>query len=99
MSLLALGNVGGISIWWNPQMVFFQQMFAFDKILTSNFRYVGTEENIFLSTFYGPSTPLNERLFLNQLKDIKQLLGNVFLIVGGDFKIIRSPLEKKDGVS
>jgi len=97
VSLDARGFVEGMTILCNPSTMILENVFSNTRILTTQFRILGSKTIVFITNFYGPQQ-LNEKYdFLFSLQNIYGLIESHFLILGGDFNFISSLTEKTGG--
>jgi hypothetical protein len=68
------------------------------RLLTLKFKMKGTEEEGYITNSYGPTTPNLKRNFLDEINLLGASLIHQVWILGGDFNMITTPLEKQGGL-
>ena len=66
----SVGTSGGISILWNVAETSAEGWIGFPRILTANFRQLGSEENILILNVYGPPIPGERAAFLQSIRKL-----------------------------
>ena len=64
MAIDSRGTAGGIAILWNPTEIVAEEWMGLPRILTGNFRQIGSQERILISVVYGPPIPGEREGFL-----------------------------------
>ena len=96
MEIESRGTVGGIAILWNTADIQVQGWLSFPRILFGTFRQIGSQENILISTVYGPPIQGEREEFLQQIRTLSSLHQESYWLLGGDFNMILNLDEKKE---
>lgn len=68
------------------------------RILSGRFQHIGTRECVLISAIYGPHTPGEKEVFLQNIGKLNQLHNEKLWLIGGDFNMITSLAKKKWGI-
>ena len=93
----AQGYSGGIALAWNQEAIQMDTYWTTRRTITTQFHYRGTDIQGFITLVYGPNAPEEKQAFLDRLHYTSSLVGEAYWIIGGDFNMITSLTEKKDG--
>ena len=88
---------GGILTIWNPQKIDMIDVEASRNYLSVFIRPVGDKEIYLVTNVYGPQRMEGKLLFLDSLKKLRERHATIPWILGGDFNMITTLLEKKRG--
>ena len=93
----AQGYSGGIALSWNQESIQMDTYWTTKKTITTKFHYRGTDIQGFITSVYGPNIPQEKHTFLDAIHYTSTLVGAAYWIIGGDFNMITSLSEKKEG--
>jgi hypothetical protein len=79
------------------QRVLMENFCATKWSITAEYRLIGSNRPGHLTCVYGPANPRDKQAFLRSLCYISSLTQRNRWIIGGDFNIIRTLMEKKGG--
>jgi hypothetical protein len=68
------------------------------SLLTLKFKMKGTKEEGYITNSYGPTIPNLKRNFLDEINILGSSLIHQVWILGGEFNMITTPLEKQGGL-
>lgn len=95
MEIDSAGMAGGLAILWNATEVIADGWISFPRIMTGNFRLLGSEEIILISAVYGPPIPGERVDFLQNIRTLSTMHQEKYWLLGGDFNMILNLSEKK----
>ena len=93
----AANTVGGILTLWNPQKVKVLDAEASRNYLSVVIQLVGVSKTFLVTNVYGPPIIEDKLILLEALTDLRNRINGIPWILGGDFNMIKSLLEKKGG--
>jgi len=96
-SVDATGTAGGLAILWNTNIVLMNNFCATKWSITAEYRLIGSNWPGHLTCVYGSANPGDKQAFLRSLYYTSSITPSDRWIIGGDFNIIRTLMEKKGG--
>lgn len=97
MALDAQELAGGLSLLSNRVEITLAKLFTTKHSLSTCFQIIASFEFGFLTNLYGPNFILENIHFLNSIQNLVPITNNAHWIIGGDFNIITSLVEKRGG--
>jgi hypothetical protein len=97
-SVDAIGTADSLAILWNPNIVLMENLWVTKWTITAAYRLIGSDRPGHITCVYGPTNPGDKQASLRSLSYTSSLTQRNRWIIGGDFNIIRTLMEKK-GVS
>jgi exonuclease III len=91
------GSRGGLITAWAPSLFTLNSHLSNPYSLTSSFSCNASNFDITITNVYGPSDHSSTAPFLQEIRDIKQLVSGAWLLIG-DFNLVRSAADKSNGV-
>ena len=98
LEVKADNTVGGILTLWNPKKIDIIDVDAFREYLSVVMQPVGDKETYLITNVYGPQRLEGKLKLLDSLEDLRDRHLGIPWILGGDFNVIKSLLEKKGGI-
>lgn len=92
------GWEGGIATIWDSRTVEITSMEATRSYIATEFQLTGNSETYLCINVYGPQRLEDKASFLRMLTKLKQRYQHSKIIMGGDFNMITTLLEKKGGL-
>jgi len=87
----------GILTLWNPQRISIMDAEASRNYVSMVIQPVGVSETILVTNVYGPKKLEDKLILLEALSDLRSRQNGMPWILGRDFNMIKSLLEKKGG--
>lgn len=98
MVIDARDTADGIAIIWNPTEVVADEWIGLPCSLSGQFRQVGTQEALMITTVYGPHIQGEKENFLNSIRILRSLHNEKYWMIGGDFNMILNLTKNKGGI-
>ncbi len=92
------GWEGGITTFWDSRTISVLASEATHAYIATEIQITGNSETYFCVNVYGPQRLDDKFLFLNSLQSLQSRYQASKIIIGGDFNMITSLLEKKGGL-
>lgn len=97
LEVKAENTTGGILTLWNPQKIGIIDAEASRNYLSVVIQPVGDRDIYLVTNVYGPQRLDDKIRFIDSLVDLRVRHEGIPWVLGGDFNMIRSLLEKKGG--
>eukprot|EP00253_Pinus_taeda_P024397 PITA_24397 len=97
LEVKAENTAGGILTLWNPQKVSIIDAEASRNYLSVIIQPVGVSDTFLITNVYVPQRIYEKLKFLESLVDLRSRHEEIPWVMGGDFNMIKSLLEKKGG--
>jgi len=97
LEVKAESTARGILTLWNPQKINIIDAEASKNYLSVVMQLVGVSKTFLVTNVYGPQKIDDKLKLIDSLKDLKNRQEGIPWILGGDFNMIKSLLEKKGG--
>jgi len=98
MEVASQGWEGGLVTFWDSRVIQILSAEATKAFIAMETQVIGNSETYLCTNVYGPQNLEDKFSFLCSLLSLKTRHPNSKLIMGGDFNMITSLLEKKGGV-
>jgi exonuclease III len=92
------GASGGVATLWDPKAMEMEDFSSRHRLLTLKFKVKSSGEEGYITNAYGLNPPSLKRGFLDEINLLGSAMNHHVWILGGDFNMIKSPLEKKGGL-
>ena len=94
----ASGAAGGLGLLWNPNLVSITNLVGSRNMISTCFHIIGTAVRGVITNVYGPFQVAQKPAFLEELTTLRGWVGSNHWIISGDFNLIRTLEEKKQGI-